>query len=233
MFRSRALQSSIWRLPYLSFTRHLYSLYLVTHRRSTRSDAEFIKRVEDSLCAGVVRVQIRDENEDIEAFFRTIDAVKKIVHAHGAQLIINNRVDLALAVGADGVHLGQRDFPYQEARRLLGERAIIGLTVDTWQDLIKVEAGSVDYLGVQVFPSKITKPGKECWGLEGLKRIRDNSAHKIVAIGGIDLDNLESVSELLNPDDSVAMVNELWRGDSYALVQKANQIFKQVLERRK
>ncbi|MFC2049158.1 thiamine phosphate synthase [Chlamydiota bacterium] len=81
------------------------------------------------------------------------------------------------------MHLGQKDLDYAQARRFLGSRAIIGLTVDTWDDVLKAEEFDVDYLGVQIFPSKHTKPASvSIWGLEGLRKIRALSRHRIVTI---------------------------------------------------
>lgn len=175
-------------------------------------------------------VQLWDHVEDIRPSIKTAYKMKEMLSGRGIPLIINNRVDVALAVNAEGVHLGQRDFPYQEARRLLGKRAILGFTVDTFEDVIAAENLDVDYLGVQVFPSKNTKPNHtHLWGIEGLRKVKSFSRHRVLAIGGINVDNLKAVATHLSlgPEgDGVAMVGQLWRGENpYGVAQRVHSIF--------
>ena len=191
------------------------SLYLVTNRCYTKDDSHFIDKVLQTVHGGVTCVQYSDPYVDLHNQFKTALSLREKLRASGVPLIINNNVEVALAVQADGVHLGQKDLAYGHARRLIGSRAIIGLTVDTWDDVLKAEELDVDYLGVQIFPSKHTKPTSlSIWGLEGLRKIRAISKHRIVAIGGINLDNLLHVYKELNineKSDGIAMVGELWR----------------------
>jgi len=135
---------------------------------------------------GVDYVQLREKNVATRLFLEEALAVKKILQSFGVPLIINDRVDVALACGADGVHVGQDDMPYTEVRRLMGEHAIIGVSVETWEDVLACEKLDVNYLGVSpIFATPTKTDTKEPWGMEGLKKIREYSRHDLVAIGGI------------------------------------------------
>lgn len=203
------------------------SLCLVTDRKCVKSDEEFFSKISRAIEGGVTCIQLRDQNEDLQASLRSAYRLKDRI-----PLIINNRVDVALAVGT-GVHLGKKDFPLEDARRLLGQQAIIGWTVETLDDVHIAEKLDVDYLGVQLFPSKNTKLNHtRIWGIEGLKQIRSLSRHRLVAIGGITLDNLETVCSQLQlgrQGDGIAMVGELWRGNNPSIeAQKIQAIFNRI-----
>ena len=204
------------KVPRLEKSRPLdLSLYLVTERTCVKDEKNFLYKAKQAIKGGVTCLQLRDRTEDLQASIKTARRLKKLIVDSGVPLIINDRVDVALAVGADGVHLGQKDFPVTEARKLLGKESIIGLTVETLDDVHAAENLDVDYLGVQLFPSRNTKPDSPLiWGLDGLKKIKEISKHRIVAIGGIDLENLETVSSVIDlgrNQDGVAMVGKLWR----------------------
>jgi thiamine-phosphate pyrophosphorylase len=109
-------------------------------------------------------------------------------------LIINDRIDVALACGANGVHIGQEDMPYEIARKLMGDEAIIGLSVENWEDVEAAQKLDVDYIGISpVFATPTKTDTKEPWGLEGLKKIKSFSRHPLVAIGGINEVNARAV----------------------------------------
>ena len=123
-------------------------------------------------------------------------------------LIINDRLDVALAVGAHGVHVGQNDMPYAIARKLMGPKAIIGVSVETWDDVEVAEELDCDYIGVSpVFETPTKTDTKGAWGLDGLKKIREYSRHKLVAIGGINERNAAEV--VAAGADSIAVVSAL------------------------
>lgn len=200
------------------------SLCLVTDRKDIKDDEEFYSRIQRAIEAEVITcIQYREQTKDLQKFTRTAHRLKEMLCGKNIPLIINNHVDVALAVNAEGVHLGQTDFPYKDAKRLLGKK-VIGLTVDTIEDVLEAEALDVSYLGVQVFPSKNTKPvHKKLWWPEGLKKIRELSRHRLVAIGGIHLDNLETIYSQLQlgkEKDGIAMVGDLWRGNTREVAQK-------------
>src|SRR5262245_49576058 len=114
-------------------------LGLVTNRASVADEGEFLYRAIQAIKGGASYIQLRDRNKDVRACIQAAYRLKQLTAHYGVSLLINNRVDVALAVGADGVHLGQKDFPVYEARKLLGEKAIIGLTVGTIEDVRAAE----------------------------------------------------------------------------------------------
>jgi len=123
-------------------------------------------------------------------------------------LIINDRLDVALASGADGVHVGQADMPCGIVRQFMGPQAIIGLSVETWGEVEAAERLPVDYLGVSpVFPTPTKTDTKGAWGIQGLARIRAGSRHPLVAIGGL---NLANVTEAVRAGaDGIAVVSAI------------------------
>lgn len=168
-------------------------IYLVTDRSLCRG-RPLQEVVLQSLRGGAAYVQLREKEISTREFVEEAVAIKKILSPYGIPLIINDRVDVALACGAEGVHLGQEDMPYQTARRLMGKEAIIGLSVETWQDVEAAEMLDVDYIGVSpVFATPTKTDTKKPWGLEGLRRVKAFSRHPLVAIGGINDATAESV----------------------------------------
>lgn len=169
-----------------------YTLYLCTDR-----DLMWADTVEDAvrqaLLGGVTMVQLREKNCSAKEFFETAQRVKKITDQAGVPLIINDRVDIALAVDADGVHVGQSDIPAAEARRLLGPDKIVGVSARTVEQAKQAEADGADYLGVGAMFVTGTKQDAKVTSKEELKRIRAAVAIPIVAIGGIKADNVEEL----------------------------------------
>jgi len=158
--------------------------------------------------AGVCLVQLREKTIDTRSFLNKALTLKSILEPFRIPLIINDRVDIALASGANGVHIGQSDMPYKTARRLMGPDSIIGLSVETWEDVITAQDLSVDYIGVSpVFSTPTKTDTKEPWGIAGLERIKAYSRHPLVAIGGINLSNTARV--IRAGADSIAVVSAI------------------------
>jgi thiamine-phosphate pyrophosphorylase len=177
-------------------------LYLVT---SSRDD--LISVVESALQGGLPIVQYREKNADDGVKFATAQKLCRLCHHYGALFIVNDRPDLALAVDADGVHLGQQDLPVEFVRQLLGSHKIIGQSTTNPQEMQRAIDSGVDYLGVGPVYETPTKPGKAA---AGLSYIRYAAAHATVpwfAIGGIDTTNF---SDVLNAGcDRLAVVRSL------------------------
>ena len=168
--------------------------------------------VSDAVRAGVSVVQLREKKADTREFLEKTLALKAILKPAGVPLIINDRLDIALAAGADGVHLGQSDMPYAYARKLMGAKAIIGLSVETWEDVEEAQELDVAYLGVSpVFPTPTKTDTKEPWGLEGLQKIKEFSSHPLVAIGGINESNALEV--IRAGADCLAVVSAICSAD--------------------
>ncbi|MGA2587292.1 MAG: thiamine phosphate synthase [Candidatus Aminicenantales bacterium] len=170
-----------------------FGLYLVTDRNLAGSrSVESV--IEAAVRGGVTAVQLREKALSIREFIATARRIQKIVGPRGIPLIINDRLDVALAVGAEGVHLGPKDIPYEDARRILGHGAIVGISVENAAQAVKAEEWDVDYLGVSpVFPTPTKTDTAAAWGLDGLRRMRKHSRHVLVAIGGINDSNAGQV----------------------------------------
>ena len=150
--------------------------------------------VREAVRGGIASVQLREKELSTRAFVAEATRIKALLAPHGIPLIINDRVDVALAIGAEGVHVGQSDMPAALVRKLVGPDVIIGLSVETWADVEEAESLPVDYLGVSpVFATPTKTDTRGAWGLEGLARIRAFSRHPLVAIGGLNASNIRSV----------------------------------------
>jgi thiamine-phosphate pyrophosphorylase len=183
----------------------MHGLYLVTDRDLCgRLSLEEV--VIQAAKAGAACVQLREKNIPTRDFIEEARRIKEILTPCNIPLIINDRIDVALAVEADGVHVGQSDMPYSIARELMGSRSIIGLSVETWEDVEMAEKLDVDYLGVSpVFETPTKTDTKGSWGLEGLSKIRAYSRHPLVAIGGLNASNAKDV--VMAGADSIAVVS--------------------------
>ncbi|NLY41462.1 MAG: thiamine phosphate synthase [Desulfovibrionales bacterium] len=169
------------------------ALYLVTDRdlcpgRSTR------EIVAAAVAGGVTCVQIREKNSTTRAFLEEAGSVHHILRNTGVPLIINDRVDVALAVGADGVHLGQSDMPLFEARKLLGQDAIIGISAENLDDALQAEEHGADYIAISPVFRTLTKTNTALpLGLDGIALLRAHVSIPVVGIGGIDAHNAPQV----------------------------------------
>ncbi len=188
-----------------------YRLYLVT---DDQQDLAALKNVvKEAVAGGVTMVQVREKQGDIRCFIERALAVKAILQGTGVPLIINDRVDVALAVDADGVHLGQSDMPAETARRLMGNDKLLGLSIENEQQLIEAESLPVDYLGLSAIFATPTKTNiKKEWGIEGLAKAVAQSSFPIVAIGGINASNLDAI--IATDVDGVALVSAICHATS-------------------
>lgn len=164
------------------------SLYLVTSPQENLFNV-----VEAALQAGLTLVQYRDKNNDDLNRFNNAKKLCQLCHQYDALFIVNDRVDIALAVNADGVHLGQQDLPISLARKILGESYIIGRSTTNPQEMQEAIAEKADYIGVGPVYETPTKVGKAAAGLEYIDYARKNASIPWFAIGGIDINNLEQV----------------------------------------
>jgi thiamine-phosphate pyrophosphorylase len=209
-----------------------YSLYLVTDRDlSLGRPIEQV--VESAVRGGVTVVQLREKNCSTREYIELAKRVLSILKPMNIPLIINDRVDVALAVGADGVHIGQSDMPYKEARRIMGEDAIIGLSVETFEQAIEAETLDADYLGVSAIFSTPTKTDiANEWGLDGLRKLRAQSRHVLIGIGGINPTNAKAVMEA--GADGLAVVSAICSTpDPEQVSRQLSTIIKTELKERK
>ncbi|MEZ8966707.1 thiamine phosphate synthase [Vibrio breoganii] len=183
-----------------------YELYFVT---DDQQDIETLcSVVKQAIAGGVTMVQIREKHGDVRAFIERARAVKSVMRGSGVPLIINDRVDVALAVDACGVHLGQSDMPVADARRLLGDNKLLGLSVESEEQLLEAQSFAVDYLGVSAIFATPTKTNTvKHWGVEGLTKAVELSKLPLVAIGGINDSNIKSVVD--TGVDGIALVSAI------------------------
>lgn len=170
-----------------------YRLYLVT---DDQQDLATLKRVvRKAVEGGVTMVQVREKHGDVRAFIERAQAVKDILKDTDVPLVINDRVDVALAVDADGVHLGQSDMPANIARDLIGPNKILGLSIENEEQLAEANSLPIDYIGLSAIFATPTKTNtKKHWGIDGLKMALETTSLPIVAIGGINESNIPQLS---------------------------------------
>lgn len=167
------------------------SLYLVTNSDQKRKE-EYLKIVEDSILGGVTVVQIREKEKTGKEFYELAIELKKITEKYNVPLIINDRIDIALAVDADGVHIGQKDLPVGIVRKIIGENKILGVSTATIQTAIESAKNRADYISSgAIFPTQ-TKD-TDCISISYLKKIVKSVEIPVVAIGGLNEDNIDSL----------------------------------------
>lgn len=187
-------------------------LYLVTDR-SFLHGRDLKDVVLEAVHGGVTMVQIREKSLDTRTFINLAADLVGVLRPLGVPLIVNDRVDVALASDADGVHIGQSDMPYEMARRLLGKCRIIGLSVENFAQIQEANALDVDYLGVSPVFSTPTKTDTAApFLLDGLRKAVLMSVHPTVAIGGVNLETLPGVLE--TGCDGAALVSAILSNDS-------------------
>jgi thiamine-phosphate pyrophosphorylase len=186
-------------------------LYLVTDQPSLRGRT-LIDVVQAAVQGGVSCVQLREKHANSSDFYAQAVALMDLLTPLAIPLIINDRLDIALACGAQGVHLGQSDMPVQAARKLLPPEVFIGWSVETMDEVMQSATLPVDYLGVSpVFATPTKTDTATPWGLDGLQRIRALTPLPLVAIGGIHLGNATQVMQA--GADSLAVVSAICSAD--------------------
>lgn len=169
------------------------SIYLVTD--NSENEEKFLKTIENAILGGVSVVQIREKTADTLDFYNLALKVKKITTKHNVPLIINDRVDVALAVDADGVHVGQSDMPCDVTRKLIGKDKILGVSATTIEEAKKAESDGADYIGTgAVFPTS-TKADAESVTKKDLIDIVNSINIPVVAIGGITKENASELKD--------------------------------------
>ncbi len=190
------------------------ALYLITS-----PSENLLSIVDESLKGGVTLVQYRDkEITDDNVLLAQAQQLCQLCHKYNALFIVNDRVDVALAVDADGVHLGQQDIPIALARQILGSGKIVGRSTTNPEEMQKAIAERADYIGVGPVYQTPTKPAKAAAGFEYVQYAAANSPIPWFAIGGIDLNNLPNVLEA--GAQRVAVVRAIMRAEQPALVTR-------------
>ncbi|MDR2710439.1 MAG: thiamine phosphate synthase [Burkholderiales bacterium] len=190
------------------------SLYLVLDPEMCGGVAGMARVTEAAINGGVSIVQLRALEWRKRAFWEAARALQPLCRARDVPFIINDHVDVALAIDADGVHVGQKDLPAKEARRLLGENKIIGVSVSNAQQWREAETGTADYIGVGPVWLTPTKPeAGPALGVDGLRSLiasmkSQGSTMRTLAIGGINVNNARSVMQTAGVD-GIAVVSAI------------------------
>lgn len=188
-----------------------YKLYLVTDR-GLLGGKDLCTCIEEAILGGTTVIQLREKDISTLDFYEEALKIKAVTKKYNVPLIINDRLDIALAIDADGLHIGQQDMPLIVARKLLGEDKIIGVSAVNLQQALLAEKEGADYLGVgAVFPTT-TKTDADYVPLSELKNIKESVKIPVVAIGGINetnarlametgIDGISVVSAILGKED--------------------------------
>lgn len=188
-----------------------YKLYLVTDRY-VLGDKDLYKSIEEAILGGASIVQLREKDISTLDFYTEALKVKEITDKYHVPLIINDRLDIALAVDADGLHIGQDDMPLIVARKLFGPDKIIGVSASTVELALQAQKDGADYLGVGAVYATSTKDDAEVVAHSEVRRIKEAVKIPIVAIGGISetnaaeimatgIDGISVISAILGKDD--------------------------------
>ncbi len=188
-----------------------WTLYLVADPHACRGrPIEDVVRL--AVAGGATVVQLRDKECTTRRYVEQALRLHELLAPLGVPLIVNDRVDVALAVGAEGAHVGQSDMPPDLVRRLMGPDALVGLSVDSEADVLAADGGVVDYVGVGPIFSTATKTDTSApWGVEGLRRLRPRTGLALVAIGGLDASNAAGVVRA--GADGIAVVSAICSAD--------------------
>ena len=200
-----------------------YSLYLVTDCQCLKNES-LERAVEQAILGGVTLVQLREKQRDSKEFYQQALRIKAICHQYHVPLLTNDRVDIALAVEADGVHIGQSDLPAKVVRGILGKNKIMGVSARTVAQAQQAQADGADYLGVGAMFATTTKRDAKTVSITTLKEIRQAVNIPIVAIGGINTTTLpllqKGLAQIKTCVDGVAVVSAILAADDISLASQ-------------
>lgn len=202
-----------------------YSLYLVTDSE-IRPRSQMEEWVRQAILGGTTLIQLREKDCSTREFYQAALSMKTVTRQFHVPLIINDRLDIALAADADGLHIGQSDLPAEVARRLLGKDKILGLSAGNLAEAIRAEQEGADYVGVgAVFPTS-TKQDATAVTKETLREIKQKLSIPVVAIGGIKAENLDQLYG--SGIDGIAVVSAIMGSEE---PRKSAEILKQMTTR--
>lgn len=207
-----------------------WDLYLITEE-SLSAGRKSLEVVREAASAGIDVIQLREKNLSLREKFQLGQQIKKICSRHNITFIVNDRLDLAQALDADGVHLGQSDLPLRSARRILGPDKIIGLSAWRNQEITAAETDGADYLGVgAIFEtgSKQLTPAKNGIGLQRMVEIRKRTDLPLIAIGGLNKNNAPQV--IKSGADCVSVITALTKAEK---IENETREFKQIIKKAK
>jgi thiamine-phosphate pyrophosphorylase len=199
------------------------TLYAVTDR-TWADDVTLMEQVKQALDGGITFLQLREKKLSEEEFIKEAQEMKKLAQEYKIPFVINDNIKVALEVDADGVHIGQDDMSVQEARKLLGEDKIIGVSAHNVKEAVKAQKGGADYLGVGAVCATSTKKDANVVSKEEIKKIKEAVDIPIVAIGGIKQDNIKTLQG--TGVDGVAVVSAIFAAKD--ITKAAKELLKAV-----
>lgn len=186
------------------------TLYFITDSGGYREE-EFLYRIEEALKGGATLLQLREKEKTTREYIELAEKVHGLTKEYNVPLIIDDRVDVALAVNAEGVHVGQSDMPVYIARKLMGEDKIIGATAKTVEQAVEAYAQGADYLGVGAIYPTTTKVKTVLTSTESLENICNSVPIPANAIGGLNKDNIDILKGI--PISGICVVSAIMKAD--------------------
>lgn len=182
-------------------------LYLLTNIKD-QPISQYINFIEQAIYGGVTMVQLREKYNSYSEIKVKALALQKLLRPLNIPLIINDHVELAAEIDAEGVHLGNEDMSVIYAREILGKDKIIGVSVESMEDLERANNLPINYIAVSaIYQSKTKLNCKKLWGIEGLKQVVDKSIYPVVAIGGIELKHVREI--MLAKAEGIALISAI------------------------
>ena len=187
-------------------------LYAVTDRTWLKENEDLISICEEVLESGATFLQIREKDLDKETFEQEAEALKKLCAKYHVPFVVNDNVEIAMEIDADGVHVGQSDIKGRDIRNMIGNEKILGISAGTVEEAIAAEKAGADYIGVGAVFGTSTKKNARNLTVEKLKEICESVSIPVVAIGGIGVSN---IMELTNSGiDGVAVVSAIFAAEN-------------------
>ncbi|HOL55404.1 MAG TPA: thiamine phosphate synthase [bacterium] len=199
-------------------------LYVITDEKVGLSRSHSFL-AEEALKGGATAIQLRDKEKGGRELYRIGVKIRELTRRYKALFIVNDRLDIAMAVGADGVHLGTEDLPVSVARRIAGKNFIIGASVSSPEEALLAEKEGADYISAQSIFRTSSKENVKIIGLEGLRSIVNASSLPVIAIGGINKDNVKDV--IRNGAKGIAVISAVVSKED---VKKAVEELRESLE---
>ena len=187
------------------------SMYFITDS-TNYSEEEFLHRVEQALMGGITLLQLREKDKSTREYMDLAEKVHTLSKKYNVPLIIDDRVDVALAIDAEGVHVGQSDMPVSVARKLMGDGKIVGATTKTVEQAVEAYAQGADYLGVGAIYPTTTKVKTVLTSTETLENICQSVPIPVNAIGGLNKDNIDVLEGI--PIAGICVVSAIMKADN-------------------
>lgn len=195
-----------------------YTMYYVTDSKLLSEKHNLFESIELAILGGATLIQLREKDISTKDFYEKALKVKQICDKYNIPLIINDRVDIALATDANGVHLGQEDMPLKTARKLLGNDKIIGISAHTMKEAVQAQKDTADYIGVGAMYATSTKTDTDIVSIDKLAQIKSELDIPVVAIGGINKDTIPSLYPAMV--DGLAIVSAISMSDDTTLATR-------------